>query len=71
VGVKLYELKKGDKIIYENEILEFEEIRGDKIVFLNEYFEEKIFPDYLDLEEIGELFEKNGSTNYQNAPTLF
>jgi hypothetical protein len=53
--VKVYELKKGDKIIVDDEILEFEEIRGDKAIFYNEWGIEITYPDYYDVEEIGEL----------------
>ena len=67
---KVYELKKGTKIIYKDEILIFEEIRGENAIFVNQYQEEFIFPDYLDIEEIGEVI------NYYNdkenkTPTLF
>jgi hypothetical protein len=51
--VKVYELKKGDKIIVDNEILEFEEIRGDEAIFYNEWGIEIKYPDYYDVEEIG------------------
>ena len=66
---KVYELNKGDKIIYKEEILIFEEIRGEKAIFVNQYGEEFIFPDYLDIEEIGEVINK--SSNKTNYPTLF
>jgi len=69
--VKVYELKKGDKIIHKEEILEFEEIRGDKAIFINERFEEKIFPDFLDIEEIGEFYETASFKVSFNAPSLF
>ncbi|MEO1923767.1 MAG: succinyl-diaminopimelate desuccinylase [Nautiliaceae bacterium] len=69
--MKVYELKKGDKIIHKEEILEFEEIRGDKAIFINEYFEEKIFPDFLDIEEIGEFYELTSFKVSFNSPSLF
>jgi hypothetical protein len=70
--VKVYELKKGDKLLSDGEILEFEEIRGDKAIFYNEWGIEFEFPDYLNIDEIGELLKEN--TNYQeelSTPSLF
>ncbi len=69
---KVYELKKGTKIFHNEEIITFEEIRGDKAVFYNEWGIEYIFPDFLDIDEIGEIIEDiyiyKPSENY---PTLF
>jgi len=69
--VKVYELKKGDTLIYNDEIIEFEEIRGDKAVFYNELGMEIEFPDYLDIDEIGELLTNHSFKEYDNTPSLF
>jgi len=69
---KVYELKKGTKIFYNDEIIIFEEIRGDEAVFYNEWGEEFIFPDFLDIDEIGDIFNDNLCIQYEkNYPTLF
>ena len=67
---KVYELKKGTKIIYKDEILIFEEIRGDKAIFVNEYQEEFEFDDFLDIDEIGEVISYSTSKEHK-TPTLF
>ncbi len=68
--LKVYELKKGDKIIYNEEIITFEEIRGEKALFYNEWGEEYQFPDFFYVDEIGEIL--TNSKNYENNyPTLF
>lgn len=67
---KVYELKKGTKIIYKDEILIFEEIRGDKAIFVNEYQEEFEFDDFLDIDEIGEIISYSNYKEYK-TPTLF
>lgn len=70
--MKVYELKKGDKIISDGEILEFDEIRGDKAVFYNEWGIEFEYPDYLDVEEIGDfLHSQNDFSNHSSTPSLF
>jgi len=68
--VKVYELKKGDEIIKDGEVLEFIEIRGDKAIFINRYFEEISFPDYFDIDEIGEISSR---VDYEDTltPSLF
>ena len=68
--MKVYELKKGDLIITEGEILEFIEIRGEKAVFYNERGEEIEYPDFFYVEEIGEL---KSHSNHQDTltPSLF
>ena len=68
--MKVYELKKGDKLIYNEEIITFEEIRGDLAIFTNEWGEEFSFPDYYYVDEIGEIYSKN-SKKEENYPTLF
>jgi len=69
---KVYELKKGMKIFHNEEIIIFEEIRGDEAVFYNEWGIEYTFPDFLDIDEIGEIIEDiyiyKPNTDY---PTLF
>jgi len=67
---KVYELKKGTKLLHNNEIIEFEEIRGEKAVFYNEWGEEFHFPDFLDIDEIGEIFDEK-NISYEEYPTLF
>ena len=70
--MKVYELKKGTKIFHNEEIITFEEIRGDKAIFYNEWGIEYEFPDYLNVDEIGEIIEniyKIRAT--ENYPTLF
>jgi len=69
--LKVYELKKGDKLIYKDEIIEFEEIRGDKAIFYNDLRMEIEFPDYLDIDEIGEFLEHSFYKSEENSPTLF
>ncbi len=69
--MKVYELKKGTKIIYKDEILEFEEIRGDKAIFYNEWGIEIEFPDFLDVDEIGSIAEVYEYREDENFPTLF
>ncbi|NPA10939.1 MAG: succinyl-diaminopimelate desuccinylase [Epsilonproteobacteria bacterium] len=67
---KVYELKKGTEILKDGEILEFLELRGDKAVFINTYYEEIEFPDYLDIEEIGEIY-KEGYYEDTSTASLF
>ena len=67
---KVYELKRGTELIRDGEIIEFVEIRGDKAVFINSYYEELIFPDYLDIDEIGELNTKAKEEDLA-TPSLF
>ncbi|WP_457561371.1 succinyl-diaminopimelate desuccinylase [Caminibacter sp.] len=69
--MKVYELKKGTKIIHKEEILEFEEIRGDRAIFYNEWGIEIDFPDFLDVDEIGEIAEVYEYREDENFPTLF
>jgi hypothetical protein len=69
--VKLYELKKGQKVLHKDEILEFEEIRGEVAIFYNEWGIEIEFPDYLDVEEIGELIQESIYQENEDYPTLF
>ena len=71
MGLKVYELKKGDKIIHNEEIITFEEIRGEKAVFYNEWGEEYTFPDFFYTEEIGEILTSNTHRYEANHPTLF
>jgi hypothetical protein len=70
---KVYELKKGMLIkTIENEILEFDEIRGDKAVFYNDFGIEVEYPDYLDIDEIGEIIDSDNLKNPDtSSPTLF
>nr|WP_024789213.1 hypothetical protein [Lebetimonas sp. JH292] len=70
---KVYELKKGMLIkTAENEILEFDEIRGDKAVFYNDFGIEIEYPDYLDIDEIGEIIDSDSLKNPDtHSPTLF
>lgn len=69
---KVYELKKGTKLFYNDEIITFEEIRGDKAIFYNEWGIEYEFPDYLDIDEIGEIIENIYKIRETGAyPTLF
>jgi len=69
---KVYELKKGTLLKLKNgDILEFEEIRGDKAIFYNEWGIEIEYPDYLDIDEIGEIVKKSSSYEENLTPTLF
>ncbi|NPA87366.1 succinyl-diaminopimelate desuccinylase [Caminibacter pacificus] len=68
---KVYELKKGMKIISDGEILEFEEIRGDKAIFYNDWGIEFEFPDYLDIDEIGEIYDETNRSEDSLTPSLF
>ena len=68
---KVYELKKGIQIIYNDEILTFEEIRGDKAIFYNQWGEEFSFPDFLDIDEIGEIVDNSHTNEIKDYPTLF
>ena len=69
---KVYELKKGTLLKLENgDIIEFEEIRGDKAIFYNEWGIEIEYPDYLDIDEIGEIIKKTSLYEEDSAPTLF
>jgi len=68
---KVYELKKGTKLLYNNEIIEFKEIRGEKAIFYNEWGKEFIFPDFLDIDEIGEIVSKKSTQKKFSYPTLF
>jgi len=68
---KVYELKKGMKLISNGEILEFEEIRGDKAIFYNEWGIEFEFPDYFDIDEIGEIYDETNTHLDTNTPSLF
>ena len=72
MGLKVYELKKGDKIIHNEEIITFEEIRGEKAVFYNEWGIEYQFPDFFNIDEIGEI-KDSSNTSYETAnhPSLF
>jgi len=69
---KVYELKKGTllKTKY-GDILEFEEIRGDKAIFYNDWGIEIEYPDYLDIDEIGEIVTSVTVKENCNYPTLF
>ena len=69
--MKVYELKKGDKILHKEEIIEFEEIRGDKAIFYNEWGIEIEFPDFLDIDEIGEKIENGAKYTEDSTPSLF
>ena len=69
--LKVYELKKGDQLIYKEEIITFEEIRGDKAVFYNEWGDEFEFPDFFYTNEIGEILTISSSTYKINHPSLF
>jgi len=69
---KVYELKKGTKLFYNNEIITFEEIRGDKAIFYNEWGIEYEFPDFFNIDEIGEIVENIYTLKHSdNYPTLF
>jgi len=69
---KVYELKKGTLIkTKEGDILEFEEIRGDKAIFYNDWGIEIEYPDFLDIDEIGEIVSSIGIKEECNYPTLF
>ncbi len=68
---KVYELKKGMKIISDGEILEFEEIRGDKAIFYNDWGIEFEFPDYLDIDEIGVIYDETNRSEDSLTPSLF
>ena len=67
----MYELKKGMKLIYNDEIIIFEEIIGDKAIFYNEWGEEFTFDDFLDIDEIGEIISKKYTQKTYSHPTLF
>ena len=70
--LKVYELKKGDKIIYKEEIITFEEIIGEKAVFYNEWGEKFEFPDFFYINEIGEFLNTSSSScKIANYPSLF
>ncbi len=69
---KVYELKKGTKIFYNDEIITFEEIRGDKAIFYNEWGIEYEFPDFFNIDEIGEIIEDIYILRQnENYPSLF
>jgi len=68
---KVYELKKGMKLVVDGEILEFEEIRGDKAIFYNDWGIEFEYPDYLDIDEIGEIFDESKQDIDSLTPSLF
>lgn len=68
---KVYELKKGMKIISDGDILEFDEIRGDKAIFYNEWGIEFEFPDYYDIDEIGEIYDESNLQRDSKTPSLF
>ncbi|WP_456479439.1 succinyl-diaminopimelate desuccinylase [Nautilia sp.] len=70
---KVYELKKGMRILADDEILEFEEIRGDKAIFYNSWGIEIEYPDYLDIDEIGVLVtsENVKERHSLSTPSLF
>ncbi len=69
---KVYELKKGMKLFYNDEIITFEEIRGEKAIFYNEWGIEYEFPDFINIDEIGELIEDIYKfTENENYPSLF
>ncbi|MEO1927468.1 MAG: succinyl-diaminopimelate desuccinylase [Nautiliaceae bacterium] len=67
---KVYELKKGAQLLVDDEIIEFEEIRGDKAVFYNSWGIEIVYPDYLDIDEIGVLVEEVKEETIK-TPSLF
>jgi hypothetical protein len=68
---KVYELTKGTLIKLANgEIIEFEEIIGDTALFHNEWGEEIKYPDFLDIDEIGEIINST-KISYDTSPTLF
>ena len=69
--LKVYELKKGDKLLVDGEILEFEEIRGEKAIFYNEWGIEFEYDDYLFIDEIGELISNSNSHEDYSTPSLF
>ncbi len=69
--MKVYELKKGDKIIHKEEILEFEEIRGEKAIFYNEWGIEFEFDDFLSIDEIGEFISNSDKQEDYSTPSLF
>ena len=69
--MKVYELKKGDKIIYKEEIITFEEIKGEKAVFYNEWGDKFEFPDFFYINEIGEILTISSATYKINHPSLF
>ncbi len=69
---KVYELKKGTKLFYNDEIITFEEIKGEKAIFYNEWGIEYEFPDYLNIDEIGEIISDIYIYKATNKyPTLF
>jgi len=67
---KVYELKKGMKIKVEEEIIELKEIEGEYAIFYTSYGEEIKYPDFFDIDEIGELIYTNIQRVEKN-PTLF
>ncbi|QCT95359.1 succinyl-diaminopimelate desuccinylase [Caminibacter mediatlanticus TB-2] len=70
--LKVYELKKGDKILSGDEILEFEEIRGDKAIFYTSFGIEIEYPDFLNIEEIGEFIKEYYYYKEEDStPSLF
>jgi len=72
MGLKVYELKKGDQLIYKEEIITFEEIRGEKAIFYNEWGDKFEFSDFFSIDEIGE-FINTSSNSYKitDHPSLF
>ena len=68
---KVYELKKGTKLIVDGEILEFDEIRGDMAIFYNDWGIEFEYPDYLDIDEIGEIYDESNPPRDDLTPSLF
>jgi hypothetical protein len=69
---KVYELTKGTLIKLENgEMIEFDTIIGDKAIFYNEWGEEIEYPDYIDIDEIGEIINLNSKSYEYSSPTLF
>jgi len=69
--MKVYELKKGDKIIHKEDIITFEEIRGEKAIFYNEWGIKYEFPDFFYIDEIGEILTTSKNRYKLNHPTLF
>jgi len=69
--MKVYELKRGDKILYNDDVLEFCEIRGDKAIFYNELGMEIEFPGFLYIDEIGELIKSSNKEEDYSTPSLF
>jgi len=69
---KVYELKKGTKLLHNEEIITFEEIRGEKAIFYNEWGIEYEFPDYYDIDEIGEIIDSIYTVrDNEKYPSLF